>query len=73
MGLTPNQINSKRFIYYEHENKKIFLTKDEKEYLKNNNHFKLCVNPNIKPYSYFEDKKFKGFVADYFKIIEKFR
>ena len=71
MGLTPNQINSKRFIYYEHENKKIFLTKDEKEYLKNNNHFKLCVNPNIKPYSYFEDKKFKGFVADYFKIIEE--
>lgn len=71
MGLIPNKIDTKKFVYYTQDSKKIFLTKEESAYLKENNKFKMCIIPNIKPYSYFEKNEFKGFIADYFKIIKE--
>ncbi|WP_428024032.1 ABC transporter substrate-binding protein [Arcobacter sp.] len=71
MGLIPNKIDTKKFVEYDNDNNKVFLTKEEKLYLKDNHHFKICVIPNIKPYSYFENNDFKGFISDYFKIIEE--
>ncbi len=71
MGLIPKKIDARKFVYYSNDNKKIFLTKEESAYLKENNKFKMCVIPNIKPYSYFEKGEFKGFIADYFKIIKE--
>ncbi|MGB5920202.1 ABC transporter substrate-binding protein [Arcobacter sp.] len=71
MGLIPKKTDTNKFVYYTNDNKKIFLTKEENAYLKENNKFKMCVIPNIKPYSYFEKNEFKGFIADYFKIIKE--
>ncbi|WP_424578636.1 ABC transporter substrate-binding protein [Arcobacter sp. 7ABA8] len=71
MGLIPKKTDAKKFVYYTNDNKKIFLSKEEISYLNKNNKFKMCIIPNIKPYSYFEKNEFKGFIADYFKIIKE--
>lgn len=71
MGLIPHQIDTGKFVNYNDDSKKIFLSQKEKLYLKNNNHFKVCINPNAKPYSYFDNNEFKGFIADYFNILHE--
>ncbi|WP_419765375.1 MAG: ABC transporter substrate-binding protein [Arcobacter sp.] len=71
MGLIPQKIETKEFVYYEDKNKKISLTKEEKNYLNEKNSFKVCAHPSLKPYSYFDNQEFKGFVSDYFDVVSE--
>ena len=71
MGLVPNFTSLDKFVLYDDDNQKIFLKQKEKEYIKNNTNIKMCIVPNLKPYSFIENGELKGFVGDYFEIITK--
>ena len=71
MGLIPQKTDTSKFIYYEKENKQVFMTSDEKSYFSTRDSVKVCTHSSLRPYSYFENDEFKGFVSDYFKIIEE--
>jgi signal transduction histidine kinase/ABC-type nitrate/sulfonate/bicarbonate transport system substrate-binding protein len=70
LGLIDKQIDVKKLLLK--NSSEIFLNKEEYIYLNNNKKINMCVIPNIKPYSFIgKTGEFKGFVADYIKLIEK--
>lgn len=69
MGLITNRIDLKSLVF--RPTSEIFLNKEENEYLTNNKKINMCIIPNIKPYSFIENGKFSGFIADYINLIEK--
>ena len=68
MGLIQKSVDIESFIF---KNTQAFLTLQEKKYLQNKKHILMCVDPNWMPYGKFENQKYIGMAADYFKIIEK--
>ncbi len=71
MGLVSNPIDVEKFVFYEDDEQKIFLNQEEKRYLSENKDVKMCLAPNEKPYSFIENGEIKGFISDYFKMIEQ--
>lgn len=70
LGLIDKQIDVKKLLLK--NSSEIFLNKEEYTYLNSNKKINMCVIPNIKPYSFIgKTGEFKGFVADYIKLIEK--
>ncbi|MDX9743059.1 MAG: transporter substrate-binding domain-containing protein, partial [Arcobacteraceae bacterium] len=66
MGLMKKDINFKDFIF---DGKKIYLTKEEKEFLKNTT-FKINVSKEWRPFSFEDDdKKPAGIASEYWKIL----
>ncbi|RXK09271.1 histidine kinase [Halarcobacter bivalviorum] len=71
MGLAPRKIDLNKFVLYDNFNENLELTKTERNYIQHNKEVKMCILPNLKPYSFIEDGKFHGYVADYLALIEK--
>ncbi|RXK13629.1 histidine kinase [Halarcobacter mediterraneus] len=71
MGLTPKKIDLDKFVLYEKFYENINLTNTEKEYIEKSSNIKMCIIPNIKPYSFIENEKFDGYVSDYMNLISE--
>lgn len=70
LGLIKNRLNIEKIIYKTDEVDSL-LSKDEKNYLKNNS-FKMCINSNFMPYEKLDkDGNYSGIVADYYYMLEK--
>jgi len=66
MGLMKKDINFKDFIF---DSKKIYLSKEEKEFLRNTT-FKINVSKEWRPFSFeSDDKKPAGIASEYWKIL----
>jgi len=48
-----------------------FLTKNEKDYLKNKQHITMCIDPAWMPFESFQNDEYIGMTADYFKIFKE--
>jgi signal transduction histidine kinase/ABC-type nitrate/sulfonate/bicarbonate transport system substrate-binding protein len=72
LGLINTPINIDDFIQenYEKENSIIDLSNSNKEYIEENPIVKMCIVPDIRPYSFNDEDKIKGFVIDYFTLIQ---
>ena len=67
MGFVTKKMNLKDF-FLEQEN--FLLNSKEREYLKNREQIKMCVDPNWMPYEKIENGKHVGMSADYFSLLE---
>ena len=73
MGLTQNEIDLDKFIFNP-SSKKITLTEQEQEYLRNNRVIKMCNNPNWEPIEFAEHgdmNAMAGIAIDTIHEIEK--
>lgn len=71
MGLTPKKIDLKSFVLYKDYSQILNFTDEEKKYILSKKEVKMCILPNLKPYTFIHDGVFKGVVADYIKLIEE--
>ena len=71
MGLVENQIKIDDFTISDGLLNTLELNATEINYLKDKKSIKMCIIPNVMPYSDIKDDKFIGFVADYSKLIEE--
>lgn len=70
LGFLDKKIDFDKLIYDERQ-RKVFLTKKEKEYLKNKKEVTLCVDPYWQPISSFDkDGKYVGINADITKLLQ---
>lgn len=70
MGLIKNHIDIDDLIYTEHLDNNIYLSNEEKKYLKEKKKISVCVDPNWMPLEKIENGKHIGISADYLKIVE---
>lgn len=73
-NLIQNNIPIDEFIFdptNTHDESKLVLTNDEKNYLKNKKIIKMCVDPDWMPLEGIENGIHTGLAADYVKILEK--
>ncbi len=70
MGIPTNTIDVYDFVYDITKND-LILSKNEKEYLKNNPSFKICIDPNWMPYEKIENGKHIGISSNYMEIFAK--
>ena len=71
IGITKNKIDLDEFIYHADKNK-IYLTLEEKKYLKSKKVINMCIDPNWMPFEKFDESgKHIGISADYFKLFRK--
>jgi len=68
LGLVKQKVEYNNFIYNKQQ---IFFTKQEKEYLTKKGKIKVCVNENLMPLEAFENGKYIGLSADFFKILSR--
>lgn len=68
VGLIENKIDLKEFIYVNDKNK-LYLTKEEEEYISNNRIITVHNEKNWPPYNFNENNKAKGFSIDYMNLI----
>jgi len=62
--------NLNNFIY-KIDNKKIYLTKEEQEYLQNQDKINMCYNTSVTPYTMLEKGNPVGVSVDYLRLVEK--
>jgi signal transduction histidine kinase/ABC-type nitrate/sulfonate/bicarbonate transport system substrate-binding protein len=73
MGLTKSKINLDKFIF-NYSNNKVYLTKEEKVFLKNNQTITMCGNNNWEPITFKDTEQnsnLSGISIDTLTIIEK--
>ncbi|MGB6328046.1 MAG: ABC transporter substrate-binding protein [Halarcobacter sp.] len=71
MGLAPTKIDLNKFVLYKNIIGKIDFSKDEKEYILNKKEIKMCVVPDLKPYSFIQNGVFEGAGSDYIKLFSE--
>jgi len=69
MNLVGHEINLEKFIYQNHTHKHAKLTLEQRNYLSKKQEIKICVVPDILPYSKIEEGKFIGIGAEYIELI----
>jgi len=65
LGLVKQKIDYQGFIY---QQEKSFLTQKEQNYLEKKKSINVCIDPNWMPFEAFENGKYIGISADFFKI-----
>ena len=71
LGFLKKELNIPEFLFFlENKNKKIYLSEEEKEYLKNKSYISMCIDPNWMPFEKNENGKHIGITRDYYKILE---
>ena len=68
LGLTKNRINLDEFIY---NDKNIYLTSKEIDYLKGKKEITFCVDPDWMPYEKIKNGNYIGIGSDYIKLFEE--
>jgi polar amino acid transport system substrate-binding protein len=72
LGMVKHTINYNKIIYNSVSNE-LELTPNEKEYLKNKEKIKVCIDPNWMPFEQFDENgKHAGMTSDYYKLFEHF-
>ena len=72
LGMVKHTINYNKIIYNSVSNE-LELTPNEKEYLKNKEKIKVCIDPNWMPFEQFDTNgKHAGMTSDYYKLFEHF-
>ncbi|WP_419769253.1 MAG: ABC transporter substrate-binding protein [Candidatus Marinarcus sp.] len=71
MGLVENPINIEDFFLPFRFSEDVQLTQKELDYLKNKKSIKMCIIPNVMPYSGVKGEFAIGFVADYIELIKR--
>jgi len=67
MGFVKNELNTDDFIL--ENSKQIYLTLDEKRYLKNKKILRVCSLSNGLPYGKFEDGESKGISSEFISLV----
>ena len=71
MGLVPKPVDLEKFVFDIDNLKNLTFSNFELKYLEQRDIIKMCVVPNILPYSDIKNGEFVGFVAEYIKLIEE--
>jgi signal transduction histidine kinase/ABC-type nitrate/sulfonate/bicarbonate transport system substrate-binding protein len=71
MGLVPSPIDIDKFIFDINNLNNSTFSKKEIKYIEEKDSIKMCITPDLMPYSDIKDGSFSGFVSDYISLIEK--
>ena len=70
MGLVPAPIDLDKFVFDLNNLRDLAFSKSEETYLEQRDVIKMCVTPNMYPFSEIKDDKFIGFSSDIISLIE---
>ena len=71
MGLVPKAVDLEKFVFDMDNLKNHSFSSFESKYLEQRDIIKMCIVPNILPYSDIKNGEFVGFVSEYIKLIEE--
>ena len=71
MGLVPKPVDLEKFVFDMDNLKNHSFSSFESKYLEQRDIIKMCIVPNILPYSDIKNGEFVGFVSEYIKLIEE--
>ncbi|QKF82782.1 ABC transporter substrate-binding protein [Halarcobacter ebronensis] len=71
MGLVSHKIDPHKLYLNGDGSSQIYLNRKESNFVNKNQKIKMCIIPNIKPYSFVDDGTFSGIVADYMNLVAK--
>lgn len=71
MGLVTQQIKIEDFLISDALLNTLELSTEEINYLKDNKTVKMCIIPNLMPYSEIKNDQVNGFVGDFIRLVEE--